>query len=452
MQLVVKLGIAAILALQAGYGLYLGLPGHLSSDSIIQFYEGRTLHFISYNPPLMSLLLGVLDRLGSAPVGFVVLSQTLLSAATCLVFAQSGRITLLRLGLAAVVLLNPVVLIYVGIVWKDVLLAHAVAVTYFLIAWMRHRRQAMTPWLAVLVLALLTVIVGARQQGLLFAIPAALWAATTVRASRRVRVLAGIAFLVLPIAAEKSMNVYAREARASAPPDAVSTGWRMLAQFDLAGVLVNGGALPADTPPALAEELREQSLRYSPYRVDTLTGVTREFWALSGASAVRLWLATIVANPGAYARHRMTHFAALLGIGDTQLCLPIFTGVAGPVVHSSVDRDLTALLGLTAGPSHVSTWVFEFGRDNGNTPLFMHLAYAAALVPIGLWLFRRREYVLATLVVCMLLFLASYSVVGIACDFRYAYALTVATTLLVAYACLNVGSAGASPGRRTVGP
>ena len=47
---------------------------------------------------------------------------------------------------------------------------------------------------------------------------------------------------------------------------------------------------------------------------------------------------------------------------------------------------------------------------------------------------------LLTLAACALLYLASYSVVGIACDFRYAYALTVTATLLLAYACLNCGT------------
>ena len=67
----------------------------------------------------------------------------------------------------------------------------------------------------------------------------------------------------------------------------------------------------------------------------------------------------------------------------------------------------------------------------------MHVAYAALLVPITLALALRREPVLVTLALCALAYLASYFVIGIACDFRYAYTLTVTTTLLFAYVCVQ---------------
>jgi hypothetical protein len=446
---ILKMATAAVLALQAALGLYVGLPGQMSTDSVIQLYEGRTLHFISFNPPLMSLLLGLLDRIGNAPIEFVVISQAMLSASAWLVFAQSSRITAPRLALAGLVLLNPVLLIYAGIVWKDVLLAHSVVLAFLLIAWQRRRRTPVTPLVAAFIVVLLTLIVGARQQGVLFAVPAGLWAVGAVGPRRRARLVAGIVFLVLPFAANRLLDSYASGARANAQVDAVSTGLRLLAQFDLAGVLAHGGALPAATPPALADELRVQSLRYSPYRVDTLTGPRREFWALNGIEAGRLWCAAIAANPGAYARHRVAYFAALVGLDNLRYCAPLYTGVAGPVTHESVDGDLTALLGLSAGPSHASQWVQDFAEKRADTPLFEHVAYAAILAVIGLWLFLRRDRVLATLALCALLYLASYSIVGIACDFRYGYTLTVATTLLAAYACLNLGlSPGAGLGRR----
>ena len=443
MQPVVKIGIAAILALQAAIGLYLGLPGQMSSDSIIQLYEGRTFHFISFNPPLMSLLLGALDRIGNAPIGFVVISQAMLSASTWLAFAQSGRVTALRLGLAAIVLLNPVVLIYVGIVWKDVLLAHAVVLVYLLIAWLRQRGISMTPPLAVLVLALLTVIVGVRQQGLLFALPAALWAATTV--SKRTRLLAGIAFLALPIAANRLLDFYVSDARANAQVDAVSTGWRTLVQFDIAGILANGGELPAGTAASLSQQLRQESRRYSPYRVDTLTGPVPEFWALDGVQAGQLWHATIAANPGAYLRHRTAYFAALLGLDDMRTVPSALYG-RGRTRRSSEASIATWSSCWASPPARTMRRRRSSNptRRRVKSPLFIHLAYAAVLVFVGLWLLRRQDYVLATLAVCALLFLASYSVLGIACDFRYAYTLTVSTTLLVAYACLNWGNPRAS--------
>lgn len=63
----------------------------------------------------------------------------------------------------------------------------------------------------------------------------------------------------------------------------------------------------------------------------------------------------------------------------------------------------------------------------------MHIFSAVMLIVLCSWLIRRREYILLTFSACSLLLLSSYFFVGIACDFRYAYTLTVATTLLLAY-------------------
>lgn len=449
---IAKIGVAAILVLQAGIGLYLGLPGQLSPDSIVQLYEGRTLHFISFNPPLMSILLGALDRIGDAPVLFVLLSQALLSASSWLVLSRAERPTAPRLVLAGIALLNPVVLIYVGIVWKDVLLAHAVVLLYLVLARLRRQGRTMTLPIALLVVALLTVVIGARQQGVLFALPAALWAATLATPSKRLRLLAGIAFLAIPFAANQWVDAYAAHSRAPVQPSPASIGWRILTLYDIAGILANGGAPPVGTAPALAAELEEQSRYYSPYRVDDLPGPSREFWAMSNAQMMRFWGVTIMANPQAYLRHRVLHFSALLGLADMHRCAPVFSGIAGPVVHSRVEGDLDALLGLAAGPHAVTDSVNRYGWEYADTPLFSHLAYAGLLVLICLWLARRGEYVLLTLAGCALLFLASYSVFGIACDFRYAYTLTVTTTLLAAFACVTAGPARdiPGPGRGTI--
>ena len=435
----------ALLVVQAGLGLYLGLPGQLSFDSVIQLYEGRTLHFISFNPPLMSVLLGLLDRLGDAPAAFVLMSQAMLSGATALVVFPATRTPAWRFGFAAPIVLNPVVLCYVGILWKDVLLAHSVVLTYFLMAWLRRQERPLTPTLAVFVLALLTIVVGARQQGILFALPAAVWGATLVRGSRRVRLLAGVALLAIPIAASSTLDAYAARARAPGL-DPVGAGLRVLVLFDIVGVLANGGEVPQSTPPGIAAELHEQAGHYSPYRVDTLYLGMPAYSTLDNSAARSLWRATIRDNPGAYWRHRTAYFATVLGLADMHQCLPLYAGIASPVLHPSVDGDVTALLGISVRETASMDWAQRFGMENANTPLFMHLAYGLVLVTIGLWLCRRRDYVLATLAAATLIFLMSYAVVGIACDFRYVYLLTVATTLLAAYFCLNAGMAGGASG------
>jgi hypothetical protein len=255
-----------------------------------------------------------------------------------------------------------------------------------------------------------------------------------------------LAFLLLPVTIVSSVNFYASRSRVDPRVDPVSTGFAILASFDLAGVLVNGGAFPADVPEDLGEELRRQSSLYSSYRVDTLTGPAQRFWSLENAEVNRLWRQTIWTNVGPYLTHRGEYFGNFVGFADMRQCLPVFSGVAGPVVPDSVNVDLNAFLGLQPGPHRFSNAVYRFGRRAANTPLFIHASYAAALVPIAFWLLRRREYSLTTLATCALLFLLSYFIVGIACDFRYGYTLTVATTLLGAYVSLNAGAPkGATP-------
>ena len=331
------------------------------------------------------------------------------------------------------------------------LLAHSIVLTYFVMAWLRRQERPLTPVLAFFLLALLTIVVGARQQGILFALPAAVWAATAVRGSRSVRLLVGIALLAIPIAANWTLDAYAARGRADARLDPVGTGLRALALFDIVGVLANGGELPKDSPPDLVAELHEQAGRYSPYRVDTLDQPMPGYWALDDSVVRRLWRTTVRDNLRAYGQHRIAHFATVLGLADMQQCLPLHAGIASPVLHPRVDGNVTALLGLSAHESDATKWVGQFGADNAHTPLFMHLVYGLVLAPIALWLRRRRDDVLATLAAGTLLLLMSYAVVGIACDFRYVYLLPVTTTLLAAYFCLNAGVARGASGdaRRT---
>jgi hypothetical protein len=434
------LAVALVVAVQAAIGLYLGLPGQLSTDSIIQLYEGRTGTFISWNPPLMSLLLGALDRLGSGPVGFVLLSQAMLSAATALALSRAAAVAGWRLAIAAVILLNPVVLFYAGIVWKDVLLAHSAVLLYMLLAWMRFHGKPLTVPRALLLGALLIVVAGARQQGPLFALPAALWAGSMLRSSRSARIAVTLAFLAIPIGANRLVDGYASRHRVDPNLDAVTFGLRYLIEFDIAGILAHRGQLPAQTPTEVADDLRAQSLTYSRYRVDTL-GPAFHYWTLDDRAALALWRDVVAANPGPYLRHRAELFTALLGLADMSQCLPLHSGISGPVVHPAVGRDLNAALGLAPGSTHAVQAVVDYGIPLTRTPLFVHAVYVAVLAVVAAVLVRRREFVPVTLAACAVLLLGSYLVLGIACDFRYAYPLTVTTTILAAYVVAS------SPGR-----
>ena len=123
--------IALAIAMQAIAGLALGLPGHLSSDSVVQLYEARTLQFISFQPPSMSLLLRIFDSWFPGAALFVVADQLLLTASFLLLFLRRDiRLRTPAVLFALVAVANPILLAYTGIVWKDVFMAHLVAFGY----------------------------------------------------------------------------------------------------------------------------------------------------------------------------------------------------------------------------------------------------------------------------------------------------------------------------------
>lgn len=445
----------AILLLQAGIALWAGLPGQLTTDSIIQLYEGRSHQTISFHPPFLSILLGIFDHLGNAPVAFVLLSQMLLSASTWIVLTASGKSAFWRLLVAAAFLLNPVVLAYVGIVIKDVLFAHVVVFLFLLLWRWQLAAQRITPCRQLLLLALLMAVVGLRQQGILFALVASFWIATLITHSRPRILLISLAFITAPLLLNQQITRLVQKPAAMAD-EGTAVGLKILMRYDLAGIMANGGTVAAEPynkiiddivirkmqvqpngkeirklpQRAFSDELAHNARLYTPDRVDTLQGHIYSLLPLYRLGA--LWLKSVRDNPRAYWQHRVDVSAALLGFSDIRQCAPLFSGSAGPIQHPLVEQELTAALDLTPGPNHSTVLVLNLLWDLIDTPLFQHWIYTLTLIPIALVLGRRRAYIPLSLAVCSLTLLASYFILGIACDFRYAYALTLSTSLLAA--------------------
>ncbi|MFA5495984.1 MAG: hypothetical protein WC247_14535 [Porticoccaceae bacterium] len=440
----------ALIAAQLVVGVGLGLPGHLSTDSIIQLYEGRTLHFISFNPPLMSLVLGALERLGSAPAGFVLISALLLAGGSWLALAGTARSGMeaaqkWRRILAAGLILNPVLLVYTGIVWKDVLLAHAVLLAFMLPDTLRSAHGPGRAAGTMLLLLLLAVIIGVRQQGILFAIPLAVCAAWRCCNGLWPRLVAILVLVAIPLATNKLATDFAYQHGLNELPPGGEVGLKILMHYDLVGML-SRGAQGAGMEAGILAEMQAEIPKYSSYRVDTLDGVAVLYWSQPLARTITMWLGEIKASPRSYAEHRLAVFSRVLGIGGVRDCLPYYRGVGGPVKHDLVSVELTALLGLTSGAGSWSRAIKGFAKVATHTPLFWHWCYLLAAAGLLLVFVRRRDWLPATLLGCTMAYMASYAVIGIACDFRYGYVLTVATSVMAARALL--GSGRAATGQR----
>src|SRR5262245_7124097 len=90
------------ISLAAGFTLVLGvgLPGHMSVDSVVQLFEGRTGVSESFHPPLMSLLLGVFDAIVPGTGVYVAFNVLLLFASLWAIPRLHDRVSWLATPIA----------------------------------------------------------------------------------------------------------------------------------------------------------------------------------------------------------------------------------------------------------------------------------------------------------------------------------------------------------------
>lgn len=117
--------IAGIIIAGFVFSLAVNLPGHLSYDSVIQLLEGRTAQYNDWHPPVMAWLLGVFDAALPGAALFVAFNTLLGFASFLAVLWLRPRPSWAGAVVAAAVVATPQLLIYEGIVWKDVLFADA---------------------------------------------------------------------------------------------------------------------------------------------------------------------------------------------------------------------------------------------------------------------------------------------------------------------------------------
>ncbi len=423
--------VLGFIILQAGIALRLGLPGHLSIDSLVQLYEADTGQSISFNPPLMSVLLGWFSASGSAPIVFVVLMQALVSACIWLILTRSRSLHPLRLALAFVVLLNPVIMIYTGIVWKDVLLAHTAGCLFIVLASLPRFRAAAYWRLVALSLVLMVLTLGSRQQGVLYCLAAAIALAWMLPVKNSLKPLAFITAAVIVF-----LLTDAVQSQLAPRPgvNASAVGLRKAIQFDLAGIVANDGQLSGSFSPVLDEEITDAATVYSPYRVDTITTPASQVWGLPLKALGSVWFSSVLANPAAYMHHRLDHFAALAGFRERSLCLPVHVGVTR-YTHPELAQELSSHLGYAGTEYPHAQFVFDSVLKMLSLPIYAHWFYAVVTLLATVYLFYRREYVAGLYGLCSTTYVLSFLVVSIACDFRYLYTSVFCATMLTAY-CL----------------
>lgn len=415
-------------------------PGQMSVDSVMALYEGTKGAAVGWGPTFMA---ATLSWLGGGTVGtslFVGINCALTYGCfvALLVHRNVQSLPLWQTALAFVLAFNPLFMFYVGIIWKDVMLATIamVAATLLLLASGKHGRDR---YLLIALAAIVSgILVPIRQQGILIAIPFATIAGWLVfrelKQSKPIRVAAFVVSIGVVMVC--SVIFYVLSAATVRPPahGPVSVGIYTIQAYDIAGMIADAkSGDPSKWSGASQVVQSDIKAHYSSERIDTIWHLepVREY--LNSFSAERymsVWLRGIEHDPWAYLKSRAKAFAALLGLGDITGCVPAYWGVYGLPTQVST-------LGLRNEMDPRARVIGHVAQDLYRTPVFRNWFYALLLLATtvsAVYRIRGEERIAAGgVAVAAWLYWLSFLPTTIACDFRYLYPVATLTTVLCVF-------------------
>lgn len=421
----IVLGLGLLLALAAG------VPGQMSTDSVVALTEARTGVRQTWAPPIASWLLKPFDDLVAGTGLYVAATAAILFFSLIALSRLRPRASWLGAGLAALFALSPQLLIYPGIVWRDVLFADLTLAGFVLLAFAARRWREATPWAELVAAAIcLTLAALARQNGVILVLAAAAVVAWLVKdRGWRSSAAWGLGGLACMGALALVLNA------AATPPAAIpklrlNSASLILEHYDVVGAKAHHPRLKLKEigkvdPAAAALIEREGSRIYTPSRVDTLDlddTFRRTLWHVPDDAMRAQWRRIILHYPAAYLLQRADVFRWTFLTPKLELCLPVQVGVSGP---GAMLKDLD----VQVGQDDRAQGLAAYARAFYGTPVFSHAAWAIAAIAVVILLARRREpadMVVIALLGGSLVFAASFFVVSVACDYRYLYELDLA--------------------------
>jgi hypothetical protein len=432
------------LILVVGFGIVaaLNLPGQLGFDSATALWEGRHHVRMSWGPPMYAAILGAFDALAPGTGLFTVASLTTTALAWAALPLLRGRLAWSGPVLLALVFALPQVLIYQGIVWRDVLFADLTVAAFVALAlaarlWTRPGLRWSLLGLAVVALAFGALV---RQNGGVVIAP---WGLALAWIAARGRWRRGFAWMAAGLAVPLSLAAALSAVNpVHEPPERKYTiDLRLLAHYDLVAALAENPARPfprmaAERPDALAVLRREAPVTYSPTRIDTLDWNGRlqvKIWRFRAATVNAEWREMIAADPLGYARRRLEVFRWVVLTPRLDLCVPLHLGVSG---LPQVLKDI----GLVEGRRPRDARLYAYAARWFPTPFYSHLTYGLLAAAVaGLLMIRRdpEDIAIAALMVAVLGFTATFFFVSIACDYRYLYAVDLAAVTGVLYLAVD---------------
>ena len=428
------LALAAI-ALGVVVSLAVNLPGHMTYDSVLQLTQGRSGVYNNWHPPIMAWLLGLFDRMVRGTALFVVFDTLLLYGALAALICIPPRTSWLGAPLVILWAAIPDGLIYPGIVWKDVLFAGSAVCGFTGLAlaasvWSRRR------WRFALIAAsfvLLALAALTRQNGLVI-LPAAAVACGWIaaRMGEHKPIHSALVYALAPLAGAGLLMIGANAALQAHSDGEPSQAYQLadLQSYDLAGALQTRPDLRLDrlraADPSFERLLRTRAAPvYTPIRLDPITGMPALQQAMLDTPAAALsaqWRDLVLGHPGLYLTVRIRDFFWVLFTPDIDACLPFADGISGP-------QPWVARLGLVNGERPNDIALKDWGEPWSHSPLSSHPIYGLWSIALMALLLRRKrpaDIAVAALQAAALVFVATFFLISVACDYRYLYFLDVA--------------------------
>lgn len=435
------------------------LPGHLTYDSVAQLHEGRLAVRETWGPAFYAWLLAAFDRIVPGTGLYVVFSGILFFGALAALPGLRPRTGWLAPVVVLLLAATPQLLIYQGIVWKDVLFADASVAALVCVALAAREgvgRGARAAWL-VLALLLLAIGAEARQNGLVVAVVAAIavgWIATRWRGWKLGAGL-GAGFLVGVVATAHLMGVLALGTMKRDPGvDAgagVAFGVRLIESYDLIAAQVLDPRYHLNVferaQPAAAAAIRARGPSvYTSARVDFLAGdptIGAAFVQLPQPLVQAQWNELVTRHPALYLQVRWADFRSVVSTPVIDWCLPIDVGVEAPKKLMDDLKMSNRWSDTDQKLSNYATWWFD-------TPAYRHHTWIGVSILLSLFLLWRRDatdIAILALQVSSLAFAATFFVISIACDYRYLYFCDIAAMTGLIYVALDLSP----PARRLRG-
>lgn len=414
-------------------------PGQMSLDSVVALTEARSGVRQTWAPAISSGLLKLFDHMVAGTGLYVTASAALLFFSLMSLTRLRPRASWLAATLGALAILTPQLLLYQGIVWRDVLFANLAVAGFVMLAHAAGNWSAGPRILplagAALCLALAAL---ARQNGVVLVLAGAAVLAWIARGGGW---RASLGWGLGGLAAVGLLALGAN--RLAQPPETAKLrpASLILEHYDVVGAKAHHPSLKLKEigkvdPKAQALIEARAAKVYTPSRIDTLdqdAALRKTLWHVPDAAMHAQWRRIVVHYPAAYLLHRADVFRWTFLTPRLSLCLPVQVGVTGP-------QGMLDDLNVQTGVDLQDLGLARYARHFYGTPVFSHLTWALAALVVIVLLLRRREpadWAFVALLGGALAFTASFAVISVACDYRYLYALDLAAIAGLLYVALD---------------